>query len=303
MGFRQVYIKSAKELRLDNENIRIIKQDSEIKLPLSDISTIFLEDPNTMISSRLLSELASFSISMIMCNEKYLPSSQVLPINSSYNSVYVLKLQLGQTSILKNNLWKRIIKQKIYNSKRVIELTNVDANAVNLLEQYYHKVKTGDPDNCEGIAAKIFFKSLYGDDFVRFGSSNISLALNYGYSIIHGCVVRQLISSGLNTYLGIWHNSNKNYYNLASDLMEPFRVIVDYYVYWNIDKLDNPLPFNLRKDLIDLLNKEVMIDSKNYKIEYAIGLVCQSYIACLESNNANLLKLPEIKEVDFLGER
>lgn len=302
MGFRQIYIKLAKELRLKNNNLKIVKVDnSEIILPLEDISSILLEDPKTIITARLLTELAKSSISLTLCDEKYFPTAQVLPWNTYYNQVGILKSQMNATQTFKDNLWKKIIKQKIINQKKVIELTTNDDKTIELLEGYSHGVKIGDKDNREAISARIFFNNLYGNEFVRFGSSAVNSALNYGYSILHGSIVRQLACNGLNTCIGIWHKSEQNAYNLASDLIESFRPIVDYYIFWHQDHLDDPLPIETRKGLIELLNENVLINSKVCKVEYAIGVCCQSYVNCLEKSDASLLRLPEIVEVDFFG--
>lgn len=301
MGFRQLYIKTAKHLKLNNGNIEIIKEDDNITLPLEDINTIFLEDPNTTITSRLLSSLSEYGISMIICNHTYLPSTHILPYNKHYLQSKHLKLQINSSNIFNNNLWKKIISSKILNQSKVIEYTTNDENTIKSLINYIKNIKVGDKDNKEAISARIFFSNLYGNDFIRFGSSSISSALNYGYSILHGCVVRNLSYLGINTNLGIWHESETNAYNLASDLIEPFRPIIDYYVFWNQDKIFNPLSKDIRMDFINILNNTILFDNKECTIEYSINKMCCSYINALENNNFELIKLPTIIQQKFLN--
>lgn len=294
MGFRQIYIKTAKELRLKNLNLHIIKSDNQIEIPLEDISTIFLEDPYTNITVRLITTLADYNISMILCNHTYMPSSQILPFQKHYLQTKNLKLQINSTSSFDNNLWKKIITKKIENQLSVVKYTSMNEHTILMLENYSKSVKVGDKDNREGISARIFFTSLYGEDFIRFGSSSISSALNYGYSILHGAIVRYLSFLGLNTCFGIWHNSETNAYNLASDLIEPFRPIIDYFVYWNSDIIFDPLSKDVRMELINILNRYMLIDNKECTVEYCIKKVCDSYLNALQENDYGLLLLPDI---------
>ncbi len=300
MGFRQVYIKTALELRLKNNNVLIVKKEENIELPLEDINVIFLEDPYTKITSCLLTELSKYSISMIICDKSYMPSSHILPYNNHYLQTKNLELQIQASTIFNNNLWKQIISKKIENQSLVVSFTTNDETTIEKLKEYIKNIKVGDKDNKESIAARIFFVNLYGEDFIRFGTSSITYALNYGYSIIHGAIVRILSFLGLNTCFGIWHESNLNAYNLASDLIEPFRPIVDYYVYWNIDRIFNPLDKETRMDLINLLNNTMLFDEKECTVEYCIKKTCESYLCCLNENNYSLLKLPTVISQNFI---
>ncbi len=301
MGFRQIYIKKANELRLKNNNLLIIKESENIELPLEDISTIFLEDPYTTITSMLLTELSEYSISMIICNKTFMPSTHILPYNKHYLQSKNITLQINATSIFNNNLWRLIISKKIENQLLVLNLTTTDNVAIDKLNSYLKSIKVGDKDNREAIAAKIFFSNLYGEDFIRFGTSSISSALNYGYSILHGSIVRNLTSLGLNTCFGIWHESSLNAYNLASDIIEPFRPIVDYYVYWNIDSISIPLSKEIRMDLINILNNNMLFDDKECTVEYCINKCCSSYLSALQKSDYNLIKLPTIITQDFIN--
>ncbi len=300
MGFRQLYIKKANAIKYKQNNLIIEREDEEdIMLPLDDISNIFVEDNSCVVTVRLITELSSRGIGLILCNESYLPTAQVLSLNMHYNQTGILELQLGTNQKFKDNIWKNIVKQKILNQKFVLDFCIQDEHPSELLYESSKQIQPGDKDNKEGIAARVFFDALYGDDFKRFGDSAISKALNYGYSILNSAMVRQLVFYGANTSLGIWHDANGNPFNLASDLIEPFRALVDYYVFWHMDELDNPLPKNIRKGLINLLNVEVFIDGKNYKVDDAMGITCKSFISCLKEQDHKLIKLPSLIEVNY----
>ena len=129
---------------------------------------------------------------------------------------------------------------------------------------------------------------MFGSDFIRFYDDAINAALNYGYTIIASAIIRNLAVYGLNTYLGIHHNSKINNFNLAYDFLEPYRSIVDKFVYDNKDDITLPLSFEFRKKLINLLNKEVMHQNKNYTLEYSIGLIIKSYIKSFSTGDIKL---------------
>lgn len=296
MGFRQIYIKSAKKLSLKNNSLLIYKGDdkSEVSLPLEDIDLIFVEDPNVVITAHLLSKAAKNGVSLIVCGEDYLPSAQSLPINGYYLQSEILKLQLAFLPSKKNKFWETIIKAKISNQMSVINACTCDMLTYSRMKDYLTQVKFGDEKNMEGLAAKEYFKSLFGPNFVRFNETPISAALNYGYSILTSAVIRSVAVAGLNDNLGIWHHSAHNANNLSCDLVEVFRPAVDYYVYQNMERLITPLPMEIRKDLINILNSYVNMQNKKYQLFYAITLLINEYVDYLRNGNIDSIFMPKI---------
>lgn len=295
MGFRQIYIKEANKLSFGNNSIIITKgkDDKELSFPLEDIDMIFVEDPQAIITTRLISEVSNYGISIIFCGKNYLPSTITAPINKHYQQTALLKLQINLLQSKKNKFWEFIIKQKIKNQMVVIENTTYDNETYNKLKNYLTMVKFGDEKNMEGLAAREYFKSLFGPRFIRFDDSPISSALNYGYSIISGAVIRTVAFAGLNDNIGIWHHNELNANNLSYDLVEVFRSIVDYYVYNHLEELTIPLTMDIRKGMVNLLNYYVKVDGKKYQVSYAIGLFVNEYINYLKHGNIENIKFPE----------
>lgn len=293
MGYRQVIIKKSDKMKLKDNNLVIINNEIERKVPLEDINFIILEDNKTVITARLLSEISKYFISMIICDEKYEPSSIMFAYNNHYKQLESFTLQLGLTEENKLNLWQSIVKKKIENEIIALEMTTQDESVINKLKQYLKEVEIGDSTNREGLAAKIYFRSIFGSQFIRFYDDSINSALNYGYTIIKSCILRTIVRFGLNSFLGIHHHSKTNNFNLAFDLIEPYRSIVDLYVYNNQDRIEFPLSFEIRKELIDLLNYEVISNNMHCTIEYSIELLVKSYIKSLESG-INCLVFPNI---------
>ena len=293
MGYRQVIIKKSEKLHFKDNQLIIDKDESSIKVPLEDISYILIEDSSTILTTRLLDELGKNAISLIVCDEKFEPTSIMYPYNYHFKQLDVFSHQLEIDDSIKNEFWNQIVKRKIENSIRVLEMTSKEEFPISKLTEYINEITDGDSKNREGLAAKMYFRSLFGSDFIRFYDDNVNAALNYGYTIIASAIIRNLAVYGLNTYLGIHHSSKINNFNLAYDFLEPYRSVVDKFVYDNKDDIVLPLSFEFRKKLINLLNKEVLHQNKKYTIEYSIGLLIKSYIKSFSSGEIKL-DLPSI---------
>ena len=288
MGYRQVIIKKSEKLHFKDKQLIIDKDNQNTKIPLEDINYILIEDSTTIITTRLLAELGKNAISLIVCDEKHEPTSIMYPYNYHFKQLDVFTHQLEIDDSIKNEFWNQIVKRKIENSIRVLEMTSKEEFPISKLNEYINEVIEGDSKNREGLAAKIYFRSIFGSDFIRFYDDNINAALNYGYTILASAIIRNLAVYGLNTYLGIHHNSKINNFNLAYDFLEPYRSVIDKFVYDNKDDIVLPLSFEFRKKLINLLNKEVLHQNKKYTIEYSISLLIKSYIKSFSTGEIKL---------------
>lgn len=293
MGYRQVVIKKSEKIHFKDNQLVIEKEGASSKVPLEDISYVLIEDSTTIITTRLLAEFGKNAISLIICDERFEPTSIMYPYNYHFKQLDVFNNQLQITEDIKKELWNQIVKKKIENSIRVLEMTSKEEFPISKLTSYLDEIIDGDIKNREGLSAKMYFRSLFGNEFIRFYDDEINAALNYGYTIVASAIIRNLAVFGLNTYLGIHHNSKINNFNLAYDLLEPYRSVVDKFVYDNRDNICYPLSFDFRKKLIDLLNKEVLHNNKKYTIEYSIGLLIKSYIKSFSTGDITL-DLPTI---------
>ena len=293
MGYRQVIIKKSEKLHFKDKQLIIDKDTQSTKIPLEDINYILIEDSTTIITTRLLAELGKNAISLIVCDERFEPTSIMYPYNYHFKQLDVFTHQLEIDDSIKNEFWNQIVKRKIENSIRVLEMTSKEEFPISKLNEYINEVIDGDSRNREGLAAKIYFRSIFGSDFIRFYDDNINAALNYGYTILASAIIRNLAVYGLNTYLGIHHNSKINNFNLAYDFLEPYRSVIDKFVYDNKEDIVLPLSFEFRKKLINLLNKEVLHQNKKYTIEYSISLLIKSYIKSFSTGEIKL-DLPTI---------
>ncbi len=293
MGYRQVIVKKSDKMHFKDNQLVIEKENASSKIPLEDISYVLIEDSTTVLTTRLLAEFGKNAIALIICDETFEPTSIMYPYNYHFKQLEVFSRQLEITEDVKNEFWNQIVKRKIENSVRVLEMTSKEEFPISKLNEYINEVVDGDIKNREGLAAKMYFRSIFGSDFIRFYDDKINAALNYGYTIIASAIIRNLAVFGLNTYLGIHHNSKINNFNLAYDFLEPYRSIVDKYVFDNQDDIVFPLSFEFRKKLINLLNKEVLHNNKKYTVEYSISLLIKSYIKSFSTGEI-ILDLPMI---------
>lgn len=288
MGYRQVVIHSSEKVNFGDNQLLINKDNKIIKVPLEDISYVLIEDPKTIITTRLLAEFGKNSIALIVCDEKFIPASIMFPYNYNYKQLDVFNRQIKMDDKIKNEYWGLVVKRKLENSVRVLEMTSKDIDVIEKIKKYTDEIRDGDVTNREGLAAKMYFRSIFDSDFIRFSDDGINGALNYGYTIIASAIIRNLSVYGLCTYLGIHHNSKINNFNLAYDFLEPYRCVVDKYVFLNKDRIVYPLSLEIRKELVNLLNTEVIHDNKKYTIDYSIGLLIKSYIKSFDTGIISL---------------
>ena len=293
MGYRQVFIKRSEKLSFKDNQLIVLKDGEETKVPLEDVNYILLEDCTTILTSRLLAEIGKNAIALIICDEKHEPSSIMYPYNYHYKQLENLEFQLNNTNSLKNELWRLVVTSKIKNQKRILEIKTKDEYTIEKLDNFISEVDSGDSGNREGLSAKMYFRSLFGSNFIRHFDDGVNNALNYGYTILKSCLVRYLSIYGLLTYYGINHKSKTNNFNLAYDLMEPFRPLVDSFVFDHIDELNEDLSYEIRKKLVNILNYEVIADGKRCTVEYSMDLLVKSYIKALSLGEVNLC-LPEL---------
>ena len=156
-----------------------------------------------------------------------------------------------------------------------------------MLEQYIGEIQIRDKTNREGHAAKVYFNALFGMSFTRSMEHPINAALNYGYAIILSLVSREIVSNGYLTQLGLFHDNMFNQFNLASDLMEPFRILIDRKVH---DLQPDKFEHEEKMILVNVLNQEVTMDDKNQYVYNAIKIYCKSIFDALNENDVSLIR-------------
>jgi CRISPR-associated endonuclease Cas1, subtype II/NMENI len=153
--------------------------------------------------------------------------------------------------------------------------------------EYLRELELNDATNREGHAAKVYFNALFGMDFTRTADNMINAALNYGYAIILSAFNREVTANGYLTQLGIFHDNMFNQFNLSSDLMEPFRVLVDW---WVLKMTMTGFGHEEKMRIVNLLNHEIEIDERTQYVSNAIKIYCKSVFDALNENDSSLIR-------------
>lgn len=309
-AFRTLFFTTKAKLSMKNNHILIAKDGKDnITIPLSDILCIILESNQITITTALLSAIANHKIVMYICDESHLPNGIYTSFLGHYKSLSVMQSQIELSKQKKAIIWQKIIKSKISNQAILLKINN--KNEYKQLETLSKNVNLGDSNNNESQAALIYFKALFGKKFVRRSQINsredihiINSALNYGYAILRGMIIRALCASGLNPAFGIAHHNQFNQFNLADDLIEPFRVFVDSKVISMIKDhtLSNNFHTTHKVALIKILEMKVLVGNQFYPLSRAIIKNIQGISNSINGNISNL-NLPIFKENTLDGRK
>lgn len=195
------------------------------KAPVEDLGFLVLEHPQISLTMKLVEELSENNVATVFCDSKHMPSSMLLPLDAHHIQSELFRAQISATEPLKKNLWKQTVEAKIRNQAFLLEKLEKPATQLKTISR---SVKSGDSENREGFAARIYWTALFGKEFIRdrYGEAPNPF-LNYGYILLRSAVARALAGSGLLATLGIHHRNRYNSFCLADDIMEPYRPWVD----------------------------------------------------------------------------
>lgn len=285
MTWRIVSVGNTAKLDL-RMNYLVVRGKEVRKIHLSEISVLIIETTAVSLTAALVCEMIRRKIKIIFCDEKRNPCGEVMPYYGRYDSTDRLRAQINWKDSTKNQIWTEITRHKIINQRDLLFYAGLYESA-SLLDSYIDELQPGDVTNREGHAAKVYFNALFGMDFSRKDSNPINACLNYGYAIILSAVNRDIVSLGYNTQLGIFHDNMFNYFNLGSDIMEPFRPLVDRLVYKLQPDEINP---EIKRKLVDILNSKAIIEGKRNYLNNAMKIYCKSVIDAMENDDVNLLR-------------
>ena len=284
MSWRTVVISQSAKLDLQLGYL-VVRTGEVTKIHIDEIEMLLLESTAISITGALLSELSRKKVKVIFCDEKRNPSAELIPYYGSHDTSAKLRNQISWTVNIKKSIWTEIVSEKI--RKQAQHLKERGRTEYELLLQYIREMEVGDATNREGHAAKVYFNALFGMDFTRTEENSTNAALNYGYSLILSSFNREIVSNGYVTQLGLFHDNMFNPFNLASDIMEPFRILVDRTVYiMKPEKFDH----DEKMDLISLLQETVTIGGRQEYITNAIKIYTKSVFDAINDNDPSLIK-------------
>ena len=282
MTWRTVVVTNKAKLSYKNDYL-IVRNDEVKLIHLSEINTLIIDTTAATMTSYLISEMLSRKIKIIICVKKRNPQGEIVPYYGSHNTSEQIFKQIEWDDYCKT-IWTRIIEEKIINQANYLKELEIDS--YKMLYDYVGDLVLFDETNREGHAAKVYFNCLFGKSFSREDSNDINYSLNYGYTILLSQFNKEIVSQGYLTQIGIKHHNVYNWFNLSSDLMEPFRPLIDKIVKENFnERFDG----GMKVKLADVLNHKVRIKGKDQYVSNAISIYVKSVFNSIEKKDVDLL--------------
>ena len=235
MGWRTVIVNQHSKLAYKNNALLFKTSEKQEVIHLSEIDILILETTDITLTTMLLKRLVDENILVIFCDDKRLPSAKLMPYFGRHDSSLQLAKQIVWEEEKRQTVWTEIIAQKILNQHLYLrEIAHYEKSQSIL--HLYDGLELFDPTNREGHAARIYFQSLFDSSFSRELQMTVNAALDYGYTLLLSVFAREIVKAGCLTQIGMKHVNQFNDFNLASDIMEPFRPLVDQIVFEHRDK-------------------------------------------------------------------
>lgn len=283
MSWRVVVINEHSKLSYQNNAMIFKTADITEKIHLSEIHTVMIETTDVVITTALVAKMIDNKIKLIFCDDKRLPTAELVPYYGCHDTSRSVLHQIHWDENVQKVVWTEIIRQKIYNQAAHL-LYRGKKEEYFMLKEYLSKLELYDMTNREGHAAKVYFNSLFGKEFTRDDENDTNAALNYGYTLLLSVFSREVVKNGYITQLGLKHSNYFNAFNLVSDLMEPFRILVDEIVYDNHE-------FDFKKikyQLFTLFNNTYSYEGKEMYLVNIIEIYVKKTLLSLTDEKARV---------------
>lgn len=292
MTWRSVMISRPATLRREKFAL-LIEQEQTARVPFEDIAVIVLNHREITLTHPVLSACGEYGIGLFATGPNHHPNGVFMPFLPHSRATRMLHLQLDLGRPAAKRAWQAIIQAKIGNQAACLKLT--DNPGVERLESLARQVRSGDPDNLESQASGLYFRALFGNSFHRGQPRWINAALDYGYTVFRAAIARGLVAHGFLPALGLFHASGQNAFNLADDLIEPFRPLVDLHVskHRTGHDVDELQPAD-KAALVGLLNVDMAMPRGTMSALSSIEQAVESLARIYEGGNAGLLELPQL---------
>ena len=289
MVWRSVVISRPAKLRREHYSLAI-EQDETAFVPFEDIAVIMLNHREITLTHPVLSACGEYGISLFATSDTHHPSGVFLPFLTHSRATRWMRLQMDIPKPLAKQTWAAIVRRKIANQALVLNLCNKDG--ADRLESYARRVRSGDGENLEGQAAAFYFVKMFGHGFHRDQPRWVNAALDYGYAVLRGTIARGLVAHGLLPSLGLFHANDQNAFNLADDLIEPFRPVVDLHVIGKANPNRDELVPGDKAELVGLLNVDVGMRRGTMSVLSAIEYAVESLARIYEGDTKSPIELP-----------
>lgn len=292
MAWRGLHIANPSELSRKNGQLVVKQSDGEASFPVEDMAWIVLDTPQVTISAALLSTLAESGVALIVVDGRHYPAGILLSFHQHHAQAAVAHNQIAISQPLKKRLWQRLIVAKIENQAAMLRLVGRDE--ARTLSAMANRVGSGDPDNIEAQAARLYWSALF-ERFKRHDGDRRNALLDYGYAVVRAALARACTASGLLPAFGIHHASRTNAFNLVDDLLEPFRPVVDRLAHRRERECEgDTLSVDDRRAMAGVLTETVEIGEESQTVLATTEAVATSLVRAIDRGRADPLVIPAL---------
>ncbi len=293
MAWRGLHLTRPSRLSLADGQVVIAQDDGDVRLAIEDVAWIILDTQQSTLTGALLSACMAAGIAIIVTDETHTPCGVTLPFHQHFRQADVANRQTSLSAPFKKRLWQAVVRRKIENQAAALQA--VGAGGAGTLREMARLVGSGDPDNVEARAARYYWGQLFAEFRREDEGDRRNKLLNYGYAVVRSGVARALVAYGLIPSLGIMHASVSNAFNLADDLVEPFRPFVDILVWRTVGKGRpgrDDLTLEDRRAMAGALLAEAQTGAEAVTLLVATERAAASLIRAMEGGSSALLELP-----------
>jgi len=270
------------------------KDEPEVTVPLGEVAALVLACPQTTLTQPVLSGLASAGAAVISCDERYMPIAMSLPLTGYHAPARRMMAQAKASRPMCKRLWRQIVRVKVRAQGSLLkELRGDDFGLLAMADL----VRSGDAENVEGQAARVYWPALFDDvAFLRRTDlENQNRYLNYGYAVLRAVVARAICAAGLHPGLGIFHHHRENAYCLADDLMESLRPVVDRKAVevTAIAGPDAPMDTRVKGMLLEVATQRYDMEGQKRTLFDVAAIMASSLAMVFEGQRRELI-LPEL---------
>jgi len=216
-----------------------------------------------------------------------------LPFHRHFRQGEIAQTQAAMGAPLKKRMWQKIVRAKLLNQAAALNALGRDG--AEALKAMAARVGSGDPDNMEARAARHYWARLWPEFRREDEGDKRNMLLNYGYAVARSGVARALVAAGLIPAFGLMHASATNAFNLADDIVEPFRPFADVLA-WRTAGEGAPsreaLSLDERRTMAGILLAEARMGEDKVTLLVAAERSAEALTRAMESGAADALILP-----------
>lgn len=288
-------------LNRDNEGFVITTSEGRQRIPAVGISSIQISR-GASISSDAVMLAVEKEIELLFMDKSGKPIGRVW--SPKYGSIS--DIRKGQVNFVYSHdavEWiKEIIRKKIENQQAMILMFSESAasdpaivKSIDRLEDYRTKIASLQGDivqdiahslrGWEGVSSRIYFSTVNTflpeqyrfEERTQHPAMDVANAfLNYGYGLMYGKVEGALIKAGIDPYVGVLHRDDYNRPVLAYDVIEIYRIWVEYVVYTLLTQnIVTDEFYSVREDgshWLEPLGRRILIQSLNDYLDEVITI-------------------------------